>query len=176
MTGQETWRVGDWSEERPNASGTSSLREQAEWIRQQSLRWALGATPGAWMCHMVKQGRGHWTYYSNPVCQPGELSDQARFPGFLFDYFVPLFPSNHLPVLTSCPLSPWLSLSLNSSSPDPQRWILLHTPSLFSFSGAINFLSLLPKCRSSVCFLCHVFSYLLSHFRSSFSMGSFSIP
>lgn len=85
-----------------------------------------------------------------PVCQPGELSDQVRFLGLLFDYFVPFLLLDCLPILTF--LNSWLmtfsfshlliarSFTLNSSA---------YTFS-FSFPGATNlpFLlhSAIPQC------------------------------
>ena len=151
-----------WRKAPSIAQTPPACRNLAEWHRQQRLIWALGSTPGAWVSQVVKEGRGHGFYYSNPASQPGELSGWTTFPSLLFDYFAPFSPSNHLPILTSCLISPWLSRSLISASPKPQCWILLHIPSLFSFLGKLNFPCLFPKCSSSVYFLDPVFSSFLS--------------
>ena len=60
-----------------------ACRNPAELHRQQKLIWALGSTPGAWVSQVVKEGRGHGFYYSNPASQPGELSGWATFPSLL---------------------------------------------------------------------------------------------
>ena len=167
-----------WGKAHPIAQASPACRNPAEWYRQPRLIWALGSTPGAWVSQVVKEGRGHGFCYSNPASQPGgvgELSGWATFPSLLFDYFRPFSTSNHLPILTSCLISPWLSRSLISASPKPQCWTLLHTPSLFSFLGKLTF----PVSYQSAVpqwVLGPVFSHLFSHFKFSLSMRSFSTP
>lgn len=176
MVGQEVGSASlVWGKAPSIAQTPPACRNLAEWRRQQRLIWALGSTPGAGVSQVVKEGRGHGFYYSNPASQPGELSGWTTFPSLLFDYFAPFSPSNHLPILTSCLISPWLSRSLISASPKPECWILLHIPSLFSFLGKLTFpvssQSAVPQCIS------WILSFLLfSHFRFSLSMRSFSTP
>lgn len=101
--------------------------------------WSLGGTGEKETPCLIQQS-----------CVPSwQLSDQAWFPGLLCDDFVSFLPQTISSFSPSFTVSPGYSLSLSSSSPDPQCLILRCTP-LFFFPGATKWPSVLHSTVPSV--------------------------